>query len=105
MTSYCPVRMSVTASSEVPNGLKLTLHPVSCLERMHPVDGRVVAAILDVAGPSEDGQLAFTGADLGLDRLRRLCRTRSAAGSAGRQREGCRRNHPDYEGGLSSLVP
>src|SRR6478609_351643 len=30
MTSYCPVRMSVTASSEVPNGLKLTLHWVSC---------------------------------------------------------------------------
>ena len=29
MTSYCPVRMSVTASSEVPNGLKLTLHWVS----------------------------------------------------------------------------
>src|SRR3954471_513556 len=30
MTSYCPVRMSVTASSEVPKGLKLTLHWVSC---------------------------------------------------------------------------
>ena len=29
-TSYCPVFISVTASSEVPNGLALTLHPVCC---------------------------------------------------------------------------